>query len=235
MLGIFERITDYSKMMMRIMVSTFALSVLAFWVLRARIPELDATLAAHLPTVTIKIFDLPIPLGTLLPAAMISVLFRVFRVHDRISDVLGIRQRFDAKHILHPLAVGALGHVSDTEMKRIEDARHDLMSRVFYRYASSKSPKIDAHFVEDALDWWGWYWCVLEGICVAVISAGLAGLYGNWQLSAAFAVAALIGVIGAAVIKRRCNLCAHREVVEILRDKTRCGEIESQFRAIQGR
>ena len=232
MLGIFERITDYSKMMMRIMASTFALSVLALWLLRTRIPELDATLAAHLPTVTIKILELPVSFGTLLPAAIISVLFRVFRVHDRISDVLRIRRRFDAKHILHPLAVGALGHVSDKEMKKIEGARNDLMYRVFYKYASSKTPAIDAHFIEDALDWWGWYWCVLEGICVVLISAGLAGAYGHWRLCAAFVIASLIGVIGAALIKRRCNLSAHREVVEILRDKTRSREIESQFRAI---
>src|ERR1700694_1200174 len=163
-LGVFERVTDYSKMLIRIMASTFVLSVLALWLLRTKIPELDAAIAAHLPTLTIKVLDLPVSFGTLFPAAAVTVLFRMFRVHDRISDLLRIRRRFDVKHILGPLAVGSLGNVSDEQLQRIRAGRDDLMYKVFYRYASSKTPAIDAHFIEDALDWWGWYWCILEAI-----------------------------------------------------------------------
>ena len=231
-LGVFERVTDYSKMLIRIMASTFVLSVLALWLLRTKIPELDAAIAAHLPTLTIKVLDLPVSFGTLFPAAAVTVLFRMFRVHDRISDLLRIRRRFDVKHILGPLAVGSLGNVSDEQLQRIRAGRDDLMYKVFYRYASSKTPAIDAHFIEDALDWWGWYWCILEAICVALISAMLAGWYRHWRLCAAFSIAALIGLIGALVIKRRCTRCAHREVNEILSDASRVIEIRSQFSAL---
>jgi hypothetical protein len=230
--GIFERVTDYSKMLIRIMVSTFVLSVLALWFLRTRIPQLDAAIAAHFPTLTIKVLDLPVSFGTLLPAGAITVLFRVFRVHDRISDLLGIRRRFDVKYILKPLAVGSTGEVSAEQLKKIRSKRDDLMYKVFYKYASSKSPAIDAHFIEDALDWWGWYWCMLEAICVALISASLAGWYRHWRLSAAFAIAAVLALVGAILIKRRCTRCAQREVSEILSDNGRVREIEPQFSAL---
>jgi len=61
----------------------------------------------------------------------------VLKLHDRISDVFGIRSRYDQKYILLPLANGILDRPSKELKLKIKSQRHNAMSNMFYKFASS--------------------------------------------------------------------------------------------------
>ena len=75
------------------------------WILRLYIPPLDALLKQIDFTVAFggdKI--LPMPGGYLLPALAVGMLTRIYRLHARISDWLGIRECFDLDVIIAEFA-----------------------------------------------------------------------------------------------------------------------------------
>src|SRR5206468_2567149 len=69
------------------------------------------------------------------------------RFHDRMSDLFGIRKRFDRNYILLPLAILTRSQLSAFQLNRVDANRDSLMRRVFYRYASSRAekPLVDKH------------------------------------------------------------------------------------------
>src|SRR6266550_8130251 len=101
----FAPTTDYPSMLNKIAVYTFAVGIAMTWVLRSQIWPVEVFLMR---------FDLPvqlignkISLGYILPAFLVALLFRIFKMHDRLSDVFGIRKRFDVNEILALLSKGA--------------------------------------------------------------------------------------------------------------------------------
>ena len=96
----------------------------------------------------------------LVVAFAVAILTHTFQFHDRVSDVLGIRRRFDLKYILVPLArlVGSV--ITKHEEVKIDEHRDQLMRAVFYRNASSRAdnPLVDKHDIEHALNAWSWFW-----------------------------------------------------------------------------
>jgi hypothetical protein len=98
--NLFTTSGDYPKMLNKIATSTFLGAILATWLLRYEIPRLDAALNPF--SFSIPIAGVSIPFGTLLPALVVALLSRFFKLHDRISDILRIRQRFDVAEILLP-------------------------------------------------------------------------------------------------------------------------------------
>jgi hypothetical protein len=100
-------------------------------------------------------------------AFIVAILTHTFKFHDKISDVFGIRSRFDRKNILVPLAHRVGSRVTKDKETRIAQRRDELMRAVFYKYASSRaeSPLVDKHDIEHALTAWSWLWAFIEG-CV---------------------------------------------------------------------
>jgi len=90
------------------------------------------------------------------------------RLHDRISDLFGIRARFDRNYILLPLAILTGSQLSAFQLNRMGANRDSLMRRVFYRYASTRAerPLVDRHDIEAAIEIWSWYWVLVEGTAV---------------------------------------------------------------------
>src|SRR3984893_15573806 len=80
-------------------------------------------------------------------ALAVAFLTRVARLHDRISEVLGIRKRFDQNHILFPLAKLVGQNLTVLQRKAIIANQNHLMRDLFYRYASSRAetPLVDKH------------------------------------------------------------------------------------------
>jgi hypothetical protein len=74
-------------------------------------------------------------------AFVVAGLTHMFQFHDRISDVLGIRRRFDRKSILVPLSQRVGSVVTKDKKAKIGRHRYELMRLVFYKYASSGSDK----------------------------------------------------------------------------------------------
>lgn len=98
---------------------------------------------------------------------LISLLENIFKIHDRISDLLCIRYRFDKdviiRHFLSRLKIKKL-------YKSINKGnRKQIMQHIFYKYASSTDPQIDRHLIDMALGAWCWYWILLDtSICILI-------------------------------------------------------------------
>ena len=75
------------------------------------------------------------------------------KLHDRLSDILHIRERFDISHILFPLALASGAACTVEQIWKIKRNRQDLMYKVFYKYASSSPGKsqIELHYITLAL------------------------------------------------------------------------------------
>ena len=135
-------VTDYQSMLNRIFWFTTASALVAIWMLRPYVPGLNTQLRSIDFAVELsgdKV--LPIPGGYLLPALAIGILTRVYRLHARISDWLGIRECFDIEIIIGELAEQLsidLIRISDEELRerRAEHHAEGLLS-VRGRYATA--------------------------------------------------------------------------------------------------
>jgi hypothetical protein len=168
---------DYSHILARVWVANLLTGTGAIWLLlnssAAARAGLDwaarsLTLASH-PEWTSVWFAAGI-------AGVVSVLSGAAKLHDRISHVLGLRQRFDVQYILKPLAEGAGIEVDDEVEAVIVRRRHILMERTFYEYTGDDRVTIGTHLVQSALDAWGWFW-VCEEAAVVLLLVLLAALW----------------------------------------------------------
>jgi hypothetical protein len=116
-----------------------------------------------------------------------------FQLHDRLSDVFKIRHRFDRSCILLPLALLAGVKLSAMQLNAVDANRDTLMHKVFYRFASSRSdkPLVDRHDIEHALAAWSWFWILLEGMTLFVVSAAIAIYFNSPLLGSGFSAAFL--------------------------------------------
>lgn len=136
-----------------------------------------ANQVSPLPTViaalnNLEFFPIKNPdlLGLLL-AVLVALISRVVQLHNLVSNVMGIRQNFDVRHVLYPLAKGSGAQFGPQRAKPFSDNRHELMREVFYKYTSSTSanPLVDKHDIHQALDNWSFYWITIEGIFLLII------------------------------------------------------------------
>jgi hypothetical protein len=122
-------------------------------------------------------------LGLIL-ALLVACFSYAVESHDRISDVFGIRRRFDRNYILLPLAILTGAQLPAVQLNRVDVHRDSLMREVFYKYASDRleRPLVDRHDIERALEVWSWYWLLLEGAVLWLAGALVAGLFASYSL-----------------------------------------------------
>jgi hypothetical protein len=174
--------------------------------------------------------------GALVVGLVVLGISRVFRLHDWVSNALGIRHSFDVRHILIPLAGETNRKLSFKRLDQISNNRRKLMAQVFYKYASSSEGKtvIDKHLVCEALDWWGWYWCTIEASVVLVLGSFVAAGFKRYGLSTIFLTSTLIILLVSRWIKNsRCVAAARDEISAIVDDRARSKEIGEVFGALQ--
>src|SRR5262245_23618222 len=114
-------VTDYQSMLNRVFWFTSASALAAVWILRTNLPEFDRVLKEIDFTVAFgsdKI--LPMPGGYLLPALSVGILARIYRLHARVSDWLGVRECFDVDVIISQLV-----SQSDIDLDHVD--RHQLI------------------------------------------------------------------------------------------------------------
>src|ERR1700722_13628022 len=97
----FDRPTSYSEMLNKIGIFTF-LSALGLTLVVAYFVPSVATFLNSEPT-TVEVLTLKIPLLFVLPPVIIALVARIIRLHDKVSDLFGLRARFDLCRILIPL------------------------------------------------------------------------------------------------------------------------------------
>ncbi len=228
----FKAIVDYPKMVGKIALSTFAGSILAVWLLRHELPALNSCLGPL--NTPIEVAGISISFGTVLPAFVVTALSRIFKLHDRLSDIFRIRQRFDVSEILFPMAIASGASLSGEQIRAIRRNRKAMMDRVFYKYASSTKGKavIDSHYITMALDQWCSYWIVLELTFLACILAGTFWIAARYSLAATSLAVVLALICVLQGIRSLCSDYALHEVEQILGDSQRRQEVAGAFRAL---
>jgi hypothetical protein len=229
-------VTDYQSMLNRIFWFTTVAALAAIWLLRLRIPALNQSLSQVDFAVAFgsgKV--LPTPAGYLLPALAIGIAAHIFRLHTRISDVLGIRECFDIDVIIAEFATRLSVDLSLVEKERLRRARHGIMREAFYPYVSSSPPKIDQQLVQQALDAWSWFWIgVVATFLFSLASLALIACRAHTTGLQTLAATLFIAVVALPAIRNQCKRYAIAQVRAILSDAQRAVAIRDVLQQLAG-
>lgn len=227
------QVTDYPSMLNRIFLFTAISSSVATWMLRNHFPWFNDQLKFLDINVDLPFVKEITVLGYLLPGIAVAFFARAIRLHDRISDFMRIRERFEVNEILRPLAEQCGVPIGNLSLDLVRAARRRLMGRVFYKYTSSTTPKIDRHLINEALDWWSWYWSIIESLAVFV-AAGVTLLFAHpmWHGWAVLSGCLVVAVIALPFFRAHCARYAADEVYAILAEETRKGQVLKAFSAL---
>jgi hypothetical protein len=167
-------------------------------------------------------------------ALLVALASHVLQLHDRISDVLGIRRRFDTNKILLPLAKLVGSTLTRDQLKTVRSKRDNLMRDVFYRYASSRAenPLVDKHDIEHALAAWSWFWVLIEAATFLAIAFIIAFSFGAKNLALWFLTVGVISAILAAAQHLRLGRYARPEIETIASDYTASHDVRAKFDAL---
>ena len=230
-------VTDYQSMLNRIFWFTTASALVAVWLLRLYVPGLETQLSKLDFAVQFggdKV--LPIPAGYLFPALTMGLLTRVYRLHARISDWLGIRERFDIEVIMGELANRLSIDLTLIPEERLIEHRSHFMRTTFYAFVSGPQPQIDPQLIHQALDAWSWFWIGVETTLLFVLT-GLGLIAANeyriglQTMGGTLAIAA----IGLSLMRAQCQRYAVAQVRAILADRTRESAVRNAFQELTGR
>lgn len=170
----------------------------------------------------------------ILVAVLVGAFANFIQLHDRLSDLFGIRRRFDKACILYPLALLTGTHLDEKTLNLIEANRRTLMHRVFYRHASSRADDalVDKHDIEHALSAWAWYWVFLEGLALLPIAVLSAYIVGSPYTGLFFAAWFLLYLILAAFQYNRLERYARPQVEQIARNRDAAADVKDAFDAL---
>ena len=223
----FGTVSSYKEMLTKIATFTFVSTVAGLGLLSYLIPDVSSFFRRW--PVKIPVEGLELPLFIIVAGLVFAILARIIKLHDRISDIVGLRRRFDVAHVLSPMATSVGVAVADGTLKK---HRRELMRRVFYRYASSSQPVIDQHYVTMAMDQWSWFWVLVESIPIWM-GVGVVLVVYDRYVAAGLIVAGLFGV--AIMLTWSWILSckyAKQQVDEILSDAGRRREIAGALNAL---
>jgi hypothetical protein len=227
----FDRPTSYGAMLNKIGMFTF-LSALGLTVVVVYfVPSLAAFL--HSEPTTVEILTMKIPLLFVVPPAIIALLARIGRLHDKMSDLFGVRARFDLYRILVPLC-GSLQISVDKDFRdKLSSRRRAAMERTYYAYASFEDPKISKALVLSAIDQWTWYWVLLES-CVLLVAAGAVLLafrsYGGASL---ILIALFLAILLFSTYYDVCGRLADAQIEEMVAEPERANKLKAEFTHIR--
>jgi hypothetical protein len=227
-------VTDYQSMLNRIFWFTSASALVAIWMLRLHNSALDELLSQIDFKVEFggeKIF--PIPGGYLLPALAIGMLTRIYRLHARISDALGIRRCFDIDVIIAEFSAQLEIDLSSVPYERLVEYRPGIMRTAFYPFVSGTHPAIDQQLVHQALDAWSWFWVGVEATLLFIL-AGF-GLIAGGTYEVGFETiggTVLLAAIGLPAMRGQCSRYAVAQVRKIAADPARAESIGGAFAAL---
>jgi hypothetical protein len=226
-------VTDYQTMLNRIFWFVTGAALVAISILRSQVPAIDQGLR----TIDLSLAiggeqPLPVPAGSLLPAIAIGLVCRMIRPHARLSDWLGIRERFDIDVVLHELAARVGVDLSLVGEAQLEERRRTLMRQTFYRYVSGHPVAIDPQLVHQALDSWSWFWIAMESATLFVGASLLMVAFGAHDSGIRMLLATLVVAgTGLPTLRAKCRRLAIAQVRAILSDDRRREEVRAALAA----
>jgi hypothetical protein len=227
----FERPTNYGEMLNKIGMFTFVI-VLGLTLL---VSHYSSLVKSFLNTfqVPVEIWSLHIPVLYVVPALLLATLARIVRLHDQVSDIFRIRERFDIYRLLIPLC-GAVGVAVDLAFRdKLRNRRQQAMARTFYRYASFEEPVISKAIVLGAIDVWTWYWILLEGIVMLIIASMVLLAVGAYAQSGAIIGLSFLATLLFCTHYDNCGKRADAQIEELIADDQRVIAIRNEFNAIR--
>lgn len=224
---------DYSNMLNRLAASTCVVSLICTIFVVLSSPYLQKEihfLNGYLSTAGFRLKWLSIPIVYAVPALAVTTFARIVMLHDRISDLFGIRSRFDTKYILIPMAQSVGITVSPLRLVRYRQNRDDLMGKVFYEYASYLNPVIGQHLVQMALDKWTGFWMAIEALPILVVTdTALLSLHG-YKFAECVSVLILCCLVFMSIRWKTVQKTARDEVVAIVADTQRAANVRNELR-----
>jgi hypothetical protein len=227
-------VVDYQSMLNRIFWFTTVCALGCVYLLRLHVPAVEVWLGRiDFAVATGGGGNLPTRAGYLLPALAVGIASRIYRLHARLSDWLGLRECFDVDVIIAEFA-----DELDIDMKAVvpeqwRKSRHAVMRKAFYPYVSGAKPEIDSQLVQQALDAWSWFWIGLEATTIVTVTgftlvACEEGAVGLQTLAGALAFA----VLGLPSLRNQCKRYAIAQVRAILADATRAAVAREAIAAV---
>lgn len=177
----------------------------------------------------IKIYEIELSFSYIIPL-ILSLVCRVIKLHNKVSDIFKIRYKYDLDNIIFPIAEGVGYRIASIE--KVKSKRDYLMRKVFYRYAGYTNPQIDTHLINMALDSLCWYWIVIEWEFITCITLLICSFSDNKIIVGILIVLIVILGLACSSLKKMCIPKTKSEVVEILNDNNRKREILGVFNAL---
>lgn len=223
---------NYSEMLKRIFWVTLIVGLICTITLGYKSPEIKKAFTLLPIEVNIGGFE-KLPLIYAVIPLFIAILTRWITLHDRISDIFHIRERFDINHILLKLAEGVAFKVNKNIKKKLNINRHNLMRHTFYKYTENVDKAvINSQLVANALDSWGWFWCFLEPLAILFLSALIAWYFISIQYALWYFFFLILFIILAFATYPICKKAAKDEVADILNNANRRKKIREIFNAL---
>lgn len=223
----FDRPTNYNEMLNKIGTFTFLEALVLSWYAARASNSIASVLDAY--KISVKVFSIEFPFLYVLAAGAIALAARIPKLHNKISDLLGIRQTFDVYRILIPLA-GSVGIPVDKSFRdTLKNKRKQAMQRTFYRYASFEEPKISKALVLSAIDTWTWYWILSELLCLLCIAAGILLVFRAFDAASLLLALLFILTLLFSTVYRVCGKNADYQIEELISDPERVRELQEEF------
>ena len=163
-IALFKTVGNYAEMLDKIAVSTFIVLIFCIYQIIYHVSFFHSALSKYL--MEFNLWGIKIPMSVFIISIVLAFISRSIKLHDRLSDLFKIRDKYDLFQILYPLAMGTTNKLSPNSLFEIKSKRKDLMNKCFYKYASSKdtNPLVDKHLITMAIDQLSWFWVVIESI-----------------------------------------------------------------------
>jgi hypothetical protein len=215
-------VVDYQSMLNRIFWFTTVCALACVYLVRLHVPAVEAWLGRVDLSVAWGDGKLPTRAGYLLPALAVGIATRIYRLHARLSDWLGLRECFDVDVIIAEFADELDIDAKSVAAEQWRNARHAIMRKAFYPYVSGGKPEIDSQLIQQALDAWSWFWIGLEATTLVTITGFTLIACGKQSVGLQTLAGALaFALLGLPSLRNQCKRYAIAQVRAILADATR--------------
>jgi len=223
----FDRPRDYNEMLNKIGISTFFLAFGLTWMVSLYVPAIANFLSSA--PLEAEVLSLHVKILYVVPAVLTALMARIIRLHNWISEVLGIRARFDLYHILIPLC-GSVGLAVDRSFRdQLALHRRRAMERTFYAYASFEDPTISKALVLGAIEVWTWYWILLEFVILLILTDAVLFIFRSYTAASFVSLALAPLVLLFLTCYPVCGKKVDAQIEQIISDTDRVNAIREQF------
>ncbi|MDQ0151019.1 hypothetical protein ACFO6R_13260 [Eubacterium multiforme] len=228
---IFNVSKSYEDMLNKIGIFTLGFLVCGWYLILLSFPEFKKLINNSIKNFfeisgSIKLFSFTLPIVFVIPI-FIALIFRIIKLHDKISNLFKIRLKYDLQYIILPLAEGS--NISINSINNIKENRSKIMNKIFYNYVGYENPQIDKHLINMALDSLCWYWIVVEGLVVTSTTLSICIFSSRLGVIRFLILVLIFLIVSYILLEKSCIKKTESEIKAILDDEERKKYIEEFF------